>query len=208
MKHEGDENTLIISEESCKKYGFTIEEFLMFTLIKTGVDLKDLYKNMLQKEMIIEKQTLISKSVYVTERWNDLWNNIALDKDASVPERDRLINLATKLMEIFPSGRKEGTNHYWRGNKKDVTNKLEKFFKRYGNKYTDEQLIKATQKYVDSHHSNYSYMRVLKYFIWKDERKLRENGEVYIEEVSDLASFIENFDSEEKSREDWMSTLI
>ena len=55
---------------------------------------------------------------------------------------------------------------------------MQKFFKLYGNKYTDEQILKATQDYVSSFNGNYSYMRVLKYFILKDERKSDEKSEL------------------------------
>ena len=50
-------------------------------------------------------------------------------------------------------------------------------------------------------------MRTLKYFIWKDEKKEGSDGKRYIEEVSDLASYIENAGQEENLRNDWTSTL-
>ena len=50
-------------------------------------------------------------------------------------------------------------------------------------------------------------MRILKYFIWKDEKKLNQNGELYIEETSDLASYIENEGQEDSIENDWTSTL-
>ena len=51
-------------------------------------------------------------------------------------------------------------------------------------------------------------MRVLKYFICKNEKKYDSEGVGFIEEVSDLAAFIENGANEKNNREDWMSTLI
>ena len=52
----------------------------------------------------------------------------------------RLNNLAIKMQEIYPSGKKPGTNYYWRSNVGDVKKKLDSFFKNYGDKYTDEQI--------------------------------------------------------------------
>lgn len=49
-------------------------------------------------------------------------------------------------------------------------------------------------------------MRVLKYFIWKDEKKVNEDGVGYIEEHSDLATFLENKDDESFER-DWTTSL-
>ena len=51
-------------------------------------------------------------------------------------------------------------------------------------------------------------MRVLKYFIWKDERKVDSDGNGYVNEVSDLATFIENAGQEQNLKEDWMSTIV
>ena len=34
-----------------------------------------------------------------------------------------------------------------------------------------------------------------KYFIWKDERKLNEEGEIKVEITSDLANMLKNLDS-------------
>ena len=130
-----------------------------------------------------------------------------LSKDPDVHEEDKLDTLASQLMEIFPKGKKEGTTSYWRGNRKEIRERLQKFFKLYGNKYTDEQILKATQNYVSSFNGNYSYMRVLKYFILKDERKSDEEGKLIVQQVSDLATFIENAEDLDPVRNDWTSNL-
>ena len=120
------------------------------------------------KEAIVSD---VSDGYLVTQRWEDVASSILLDSDTDRQSPDRIANLATKLMEIFPKEKKSGTNHYFRGNTKDITLKLKKFFKLYGNKYSDEQVLSAAQAYVSSFNGNYTYMRILKYFIWKDEKK-------------------------------------
>ena len=107
---------------------------------------------------------------------------------------------------LYPKGKKEGTNAYWRGNLKDNTLRMKKFFKLYGNKFTKEDIINAATNYVQSFNGQYGYMRVLKYFIWKDERKTDGEGKLYVEEVSDLATYIENA-GEEQSKQDWELSL-
>ena len=47
-------------------------------------------------------------------------------------------------------------------------------------------------------------MRILKHFIWKDERKIDGEGKGYIEEVSDLATWIENADAVDSSDDTWL----
>ena len=199
---------ITIDENACKKVKLSLPEVLMITLIKTGVNIETLLKQMKEKQILVEEHTLLGTNLLVTQRWSDLSDKALLSADKSVPDNKRLENLAKSLMEVFPAGKKEGTSQYWKGNLRDNTLRLAKFFKLYGDKYTDEQMIEAAKNYVSSHNGKYQYMRVLKYFIWKDTRKVNSEGEGYIEEVSDLAAFIENAKDEKNLKEDWMSTMI
>lgn len=199
---------ITIDEDACKKVKLSLPEVLMITLVKTGVNIETLLKQMKEKQILVEEHTLLGTNLLVTQRWSDLSDKALLSADKSVPDNKRLENLAKSLMEVFPAGKKEGTSQYWKGNLRDNTLRLAKFFKLYGNKYTDEQMIEAAKNYVSSHNGKYQYMRVLKYFIWKDTRKVNSEGEGYIEEVSDLAAFIENAKDEKNLKDDWMSTMV
>lgn len=199
---------LTIDENACKKVNLSLPEVLMITLVKTGVNIETLVKQMKEKQILVEEHTLLGINLLVTQRWSDLSDKALLSADKSVPDNKRLETLAKALMEVFPAGKKEGTSQYWKGNLRDNTLRLAKFFKLYGDKYTDEQLIEAAKNYVSSHNGRYQYMRVLKYFIWKDTRKVNSEGEGYIEEVSDLAAFIENAKDEQDLKDDWVSNMI
>ena len=199
---------LTIDEDACKKVNLSLPEVLMITLVKTGVNIETLVKQMKEKQILVEEHTLLGINLLVTQRWSDLSDKALLSADKSVPDNKRLETLAKALMEVFPVGKKEGTSQYWKGNLRDNTLRLAKFFKLYGDKYTDEQLIEAAKNYVSSHNGRYQYMRVLKYFIWKDTRKVNSEGEGYIEEVSDLAAFIENAKDEQDLKDDWVSNMI
>ena len=113
----------------------------------------------------------------------------------------RAEELADKLRNIYPKGKIPNTNYYYKSNKSDIINKLKTFFNKYGVQYTDEQIINATQKYVNSFNGNYTYLKLLKYFIWKDERLKGESVQ------SLLADFIENENVEDISNSDWTATL-
>ena len=199
---------ITIDEDACKKVKLSLPEVLMITLVKTGVSIETLLKQMKEKQILVEEHTLLGTNLLVTQRWSDLSDKALLSADKSVPDNKRLETLAKALMEVFPAGKKEGTSQYWKGNLRDNTLRLAKFFKLYGDKYTDEQMIEAAKNYVSSHNGKYQYMRVLKYFIWKDTRKVNSEGEGYIEEVSDLAAFIENAKDEKNLKDDWMSTMV
>lgn len=187
-----------IDEQVCKKYDIKVEEVLALLLVKSGVKINELYSNLEQKQALIND---IFNNYMITQRYDDIVSSVLLDSDKSRETPERIENLALELMKVFPKEKKAGTCHYFKGNKKDISLKLKKFFKLYGNQYTDEQMINAAKRYVDSFNGNYTYMRILKYFIWKDERKTNEDGKTYVEETSDLATWIENEGQSEHSSE-------
>lgn len=195
----------IINEDICKKKGMDLPSLLAVLLVKTGVNITELFNNLIKKEILV--RDMFSEGLLVTQRWDSVCSDILLSADKSIPSEERLLPLVDALMQIFPAGKKEGTTLYWKGNRKDNKERLQKFFKLYGNRYSDEQILQAARKYVESFNGQYAYMRTLKYFIWKDERKINNEGKTYIEEVSDLASYIENAGQEENLKNDWVSTL-
>lgn len=118
-------------------------------------------------------------------------------------EAERLSNLAKRLKEIYPKGRKEGTNSYWTEGNALIIKRLKLFFKKYGTDYTDEQIIQATQSYVESFNGNYRFMRVLKYFIFKEEK----GADGMVESTSDLVSRIDNAGQEDTENDNWMNMI-
>jgi hypothetical protein len=195
---------ITIDEDICKQYGLEVAELLAILLVKTSTNIPRLFNNMEAKQYIIKDAF---EGYLVTQHWNDVSDSIILDSEkANIKDENKEIeDLALELMSIFPAQKKQGTCHYFRGNKKDISLRLKKFFKLYGDSYTKEQILDAARKYVASFNGNYSYMRILKYFIWKDERKTDSEGKGYIEETSDLASYIDN--NGEESNNDWTAEL-
>lgn len=195
--------TISINDKVCKENGITVAQLLALLLVKTGENIPKLLEELKSKEMIVEEQSLLEKTYTITQRWDDVCCNVILSSDKDVPIDTHIEELAKALMELYPKGKKPGTNTYWRGNLKDTKLRLKKFYKLYGNKYTDTQILKATKKYIEDH-IDLSYMRVLKYFIWKDVRKVDSEGVGYIEETSDLASYIEN---EGQTEDNWLNEV-
>lgn len=193
-----------IDEDVVKSSKLLMPEILAILLLKTGCRVSRLLLDMKHKGIISRDD---DGNYCITSHWDDEACRILLDSEPTKEPEDRIENLAVKLMEIFPKQKKLGTCHYFRGNKKDTTLRLKKFFKLYGTKYTDDQILEAARKYVASFNGNYAYMRILKYFIWKDQRKINEEGISYIEEISDLASYIDNDDASDEHSADWTSTL-
>lgn len=194
-----------IDEKVCEQQGLTLQEALILVLVKSGANFDTLLESMKNKMLIVNGDTHMS--YLVTQNSSDKIDSVLLDSDKNKQPAQRIDILATKLMDLFPKRKKEGSSQYFRGNKKDITLRLKKFFKLYGNEFTDEQIIDAAKKYVESFNGDYKYMRVLKYFIWKDEIKVNSDGYRYVDEVSDLATFIENVGSDTSTNRDWTLTL-
>lgn len=124
--------------------------------------------------------------------------------------KEKIIVLANKLRELFPAGKKPGYAYLWRDSESCIVDRLEKFFLKYGDNHTDEEIINATKKYVDSFNGNYQYMQLLKYFIWKNkvtgEEVVRGRVVGEVEKQSQLAAWLE--DTEDKSTiQSWDVTL-
>lgn len=192
-----------ISDEVCKRNGLETDEVLALLLVKTGTDIPRLFESLIDKKVLVKD---IFGGYMVTQRWDDVVSTIILDSDRDKQTPERLENLAIELAKIFPKEKKAGTCHYFRGNKKDNILRLKKFFKLYGH-YTDKQILDAARRYVASFNGNYTYMRVLKYFIWKDAVKQDAEGNGYVDETSDLANWIENKGQVNSTNTDWTSTL-
>lgn len=195
----------IIDEEICAEKGISLAELLGVLLVQTGVNVPMLFNSLEEKEVLVKD---MFGNYLVTEHWHDVCSDVLLTAETTTPKEDSLDALVEKLRAIFPEGKKEGTTStYFRGNLRDNKLKLKKFFKMYGNKFTEEQILDAARRYVASFNGNYTYMRALKYFIWKPEKKTNAEGKIYIEEVSDLATFIEN-KNEGSVNNDWATNLV
>jgi hypothetical protein len=178
-----------INEDVASKHHLTINDVLLMMLIKNKCDIENNIESLLHRD-IITKSALFN-DIKLTQHWNEELQKVLLDSDKVIPKTNDLTYLVTTLRNIYPKGIKSGSAA-WRGNVREITLRLQTFFKIYGSTYNEEDIIEATKKYVESFNGNYTYMRILKYFILKDEVKINEDGVRYVEQISELANFLEN----------------
>ena len=192
-----------VSDEICKKYNLSITEALV--LIGLKYSSQEIFQKLNKERFLLDLGSSIfeEETKYkLSRKANEVLSCILAESTDVVAKRTTNIEeLADKLRNIYPSGKIYNTNYYYRCNRQDIINKLKTFFKMYGTKYTDEQIINATQKYVNSFNGNYTYLKLLKYFIWKDERLKGESVQ------SLLADFIENESTEDTTNNDWTVEL-
>ena len=197
--------TVCLNKKAAQQNGITIDEALLMLVIHNKANLEGAERALIQKGLITAERNDLFQQVgwRLTNKGTEVLDSVIMDSDKEQEPQDRLIQLATKLKEVFPKGKKDGTNYYWADGVALIVRRLKLFFKKYGNKFTDEQIIQAAEKYVQGFNGNYQYMRLLKYFIFKE--KVGANGEV--EGDSELISYIENAGQEEDLRDDWTSSL-
>lgn len=197
--------TISLNKKAALQNGVTIDEVLLLLAIHNKADLEKAEKDLVQKGFITAERNELFQQVgwRLTNKGIEILDSVIMDSDKQQEPQDRLTQLAARLKEVFPKGKKDGTNYYWAEGVALIVRRLKLFFKKYGNEFTDEQIIQAAEKYVQGFNGNYQYMRLLKYFIFKE--KVGANGEV--EGDSELISYIENDGQEDDLRNDWTSTL-
>lgn len=187
---------LIIDSDICQKYGMSVDEvlFLMLSSYKSNIPT---IKARIPPLYGVENK-FNDWQFYITGEGEQLINKIIVESEPIIKKQgNRFEELAKQLREIFPSGKKDQYN-YWRDSVKVITARLQKFAKIYGSDITDEQIINATKRYVESFNGNYQFMKLLKYFIMKTEDK---NGEKI--EESQLLNYIDNADEDLVYNNNW-----
>jgi hypothetical protein len=186
--------TFTIDLKVCHKYGLKVSRVLALLAIyqcsKVKTSLDQVLHELLEQCKIGQKE---NGSYFLYENTLETLGNILTESETIVPEPDELIPIAQQLREIFPKGKKDGTNSQWRESTSLIVKRLQKFIKIFGEEYKDyNKILAAAKEYVDSFNGNYAYMRTLKYFILKDEIKFNDEGQRYVDRTSDLATRMDN----------------
>ena len=201
-----------INEKVCLKHKLTLTEFLMALAVRTCQNVGEVLDNMLNREILVKQ----GEDYLITQHWSDVLDEIISDSSGSIEKSDEeLLELAKQMRELYPQGKMKDrygrmTPYYYRCNNSEVVKKLKKFFTIFGS-VSDEDILDATKRYVASFQGNYTGMRLIKYFIIKDDVKPSEDGTGHVEQISDLATFLENKESEGEegvNNDDWTTKLI
>ena len=183
---------IVLDEKQCLGQKLTLQEALIAVAVSMG-NYRAAVDNM------INRRILTLNASEVIPEWKEVIQKLldsSKDNGADLSE-GRLLALALKVQECFPKQKMIYPNgqespFYFRCNKTEVKNKLKKFLTLYG-EVSDEDIIDATKRYVNTYApKGYRGMRLVKYFIIKDDKKLSADDEIHVEQVSDLATFLEN----------------
>lgn len=216
--------TICLNKKAAQQNGMTIDEVLFLLIIYNKANLEIAEKDLIQKGFITAERNDLFQQVgwRLTNKGSQILDSVILDSDKQQDSEDRLTKLATRLKKVFPEGKKDGTNYYWAEGVALIVRRLKLFFKKYDkffitmfeeeshiyttdqfNNFIDDRIVQAAERYVQGFNGNYQYMKLLKYFIFKE--KISVGNE--IEGDSQLISYMENYSQEENLKDDWTSTL-
>lgn len=197
---------LKINETICRKNHLTPQQTL-FALALRQIDKQDI-QELVDKQVLIVKQSDNNVPEYVvSHQWNDILDEIICNVNNNAGTDEWYEELAKEVAKTFPKGKMQGTAFYYRCNTKELMNKLKKFIaahKEYKpSEELKERIIDAATRYNREMDYNPHYRVLAKYFISKMKPVADEDGIVHNEEVSMLASYLENENQEENINNNW-----
>lgn len=197
---------MLIDTDVVEKYGLTMPEFIVLMLVMHKVNVEEAQRVLVSKGYILNTLNFEQSFGYAKTKFGvEVYNNIILESSPQpTVTEERLHSLAARIKEIYPKGKKDGT-WYWADGVELIARRLRIFFHKYDKegKLTDDQIINATQRYVDEMQGKPD-MRLLKYFIFKEA--VGKGGDV--EPTSDLLTYIENTGQTDERDPDDFVTLF
>lgn len=187
---------ITVNDKILEQYNLSVEEFLLLYICSKEYNLKELLNNIIDKGYA-NKDLFDSSRAIVSNAVKEIVSTIIIDSDKAVLGKEEdYIRVAKKMQELFPKGKKEGTTYAWRDCTAVIAKKLKTLVVKFNFKFTEEDALEATKKYVDSFNNNYKYMQLLKYFILKTDNN---TGDI----KSEFMSIIENKNDLELKNDDF-----
>lgn len=192
--------TITLNETSLLANALNIEEAMVLYMIHKGTKLLDTIANLEDKGYLIYNR---NTSMLTDEGYNILK---IISEAGNVANTISIKPLALSLKEIYPKGKKDN-KYYWAEGVALIEKRLRLFYRKYGNDFTEEEIIQATKSYVESFRGDTKYMKLLKYFIFKEEVK-----DGMVESSSDLYTILESKRNGEESSvgysDNWTDELL
>jgi hypothetical protein len=185
---------IMISQEALNKNYIGFNEYILLLLLSRDFRVSAALDWLLKEGYIQRKENNTTFLGYEPTSLGISTINTVIANSSPDDEKKKSNALAIELKNIFPKGKKDGTNQYWAEGQMLIVKRLALFFRKYGEQ-SSEDILDAARRYVASFNGNYTYMKTLKYFIFKE--KIGVGREVEAE--SDLMTYIENKDEVDTS---------
>ena len=189
-----------VSEDVLKKYELSLNEFLLLYLCSRETDINSVAESLVQKGLA-DKSLKEEFIVVVSDNIKELIATILIDSAKAVLNKNSdFMDLANKMREIFPAGRKPDTTYYWRDSTQLIARKLSTLVTKFDISFTEEEALNATRRYVNSFNGDYRFMQLLKYFILKTDKN---TGEI----KSEFMSLLQNPEEQSTLNDEWLNEI-
>lgn len=196
---------LSIDEKLCTKHRLTLAQLLLLLSIRAD-SLASVVDELENREAVVKN----GSSYEITQHWNDIVDEILADSAGLANDDEWLSSLAKDFAKEFPQGKMPGTAYYYRCNNRELVLKFKKFFTLHPEYKPSEDLkkriVNAAKRYNLEKDRDPRYRVLSKYFILKNKMVTDEDGSTHVEEVSPLASYLENEGQEVENTSDWLFT--
>lgn len=188
-----------IDDAILSKYNLTEEEFIALVVSFRDLDIQRGNDNLIAKG-IADRNIYDKTKIVLSNNTKNMIGSIIVDSDKETINREEeFLDVAQSLRELYPKGKKPGTTYMWKDSNTIIAQKLKTLVVKFGYKFTKEQAIEATRRYIESFRGDYRYMQLLKYFILKTDRS---TGEIR----SDFMSYIDN-ENQGEVNSNWLSEI-
>ena len=188
-----------IDDAILSKYNLTEEEFIALVVSFRDLDIQRGNDNLIAKG-IADRNIYDKTKIVLSDNTKNMISSIIVDSDKETINREEeFLDGAQNLRELYPKGKKPGTTYMWKDSNTIIAQKLKTLVVKFGYKFTKEQAIEATRRYIESFRGDYRYMQLLKYFILKTDRS---TGEIR----SDFMSYIDN-ENQGEVNSNWLSEI-
>ena len=188
-----------IDDAILSKYNLTEEEFIALVVSFRDLDIQRGNDNLIAKG-IADRNIYDRTKIVLSNNTKNMIGSIIVDSDKETINREEeFLDVAQSLRELYPKGKKPGTTYMWKDSNTIIAQKLKTLVVKFGYKFTKEQAIEATRRYIESFRGDYRYMQLLKYFILKTDRS---TGEIR----SDFMSYIDN-ENQGEVNSNWLSEI-
>lgn len=195
---------ITIDETTCKKKKLSVPEMLLLMAVR----LSPRYSETLQSLMDKQAVTGSPGELAVTQHWSSVADEILSDSTGLVDDMHWLSQLAKEFAQTFPIGKMQGTPYYYRCNNKELALRFKRFFASHPEYKPSEnmrqRIINAAERYNREMDFDPRYRTLSKYFISKVKQVPDDEGIIHNEEVSQLASYLENENQDTADNGDWL----
>lgn len=193
--------TINIDLDKLDKYSISLGEVLLSIAEAYKIDLEETARMLIKTREATEDPLAVNFGIRLDRIIHDRVTGFIADSTPTKSSAEELLECARRMKAIYPKGKKPGTNSYWADSPALIVERLKLFFRKYG-EYPLNDIVTATQKYVDDNISN-PFMRTLTYFILKNDVKTGE-----VEKKSDLLNYLELQGEQDESPDEAFLTLF